>query len=561
MTLIGRSPDVLFESNVGMRTRDGLRLAADVYRPNAPGQFPTLLMRLPCGRDVASTPVYAHPTWYSRQGYVVVIQDVRGRGDSEGTFYPARTEAEDGYDAVEWAAALPFSDGNVGMYGFSYQGLVQLLAAAQQPPHLKAIVPAMAGTGMYDGWAYHGGCFALAFNLSWALQLATQEAWRNHDDQIAAALLDATADIHKLFGRLPIGDQPILELAPYYKDWVVHDTDDAYWQPSDVVRLWVDIHVPALHIGGWFDIFSDKPARNYRGMQQSAANKLVVGPWAHIPWSRYTAALDFGPDANGDPINELQVRWFDRWLKGIDNGVDREDPISLFATGVDHWCQLSTLENTDQRTLYLSSRGRANSLAGDGRLVSTQPSTEPADVYVYEPLVPTWVAGPQPFLPVLTLGPHDQRPVERFNNVLVYTTEPREQELEVCGRPKLHLWISSTAPDTDFIAKLVDVHPDGYAQLVCLAPLRARFRHSLAEPRPLVPNVPSQLEMPFPLVCHTFRPRHAIRLEIASSCFPLLDRNPNTGTSAWRASPTEFRTATQTVFHDAEHPSRIILPV
>src|SRR5262249_18319023 len=212
----------------------------------------------------------------------------------------------------------------------------------------------------------------------------------------------------------------------------------------------------------------------------------------------------------------------------------------------------STFRAADERTRWL---------ARDGRLVPTPPSTEPADAYVYEPLVPTWVAGPQPFLPVLTLGPHDQRPVERFNNVLVYTTEPREQELEVCGRPKLHLWISSTAPDTDFIAKLVDVHPDGYAQLVCLAPLRARFRHSLAEPRPLVPNVPSQFEMPFPLVCHTFRPRHAIRLEIASSCFPLLDRNPNTGTSAWRASPTEFRTATQTVFHDAEHPSRIILPV
>jgi uncharacterized protein len=561
MTL-SRSPDVLFEPNVAMRTRDGLRLSADIYRPNAPGQFPLLLMRLPYGRDVASTPVYAHPTWYARQGYVVVIQDVRGRGDSEGSFYPGRTEAEDGYDAVEWAAALPFSDGNVGMYGFSYQGLVQLLAAAQQPPHLKAIVPAMTGSGMYDGWAYHGGCFALAFNLSWALQLATQEAWRLHDDRAATELVEAAADIQKMFARLPIGNQPVLELAPYYQDWVVHETDDAYWQPYSVRRLWADITVPALHIGGWFDIFNDQPARNFEGMRQSAAiEKLVVGPWAHIPWSRFTAALDFGADASGDAINGLQVRWFDRWLKHIDNGIDRAEPISLFATGVDRWCQRRTLENPDRTTLYLSSRGRANSVAGDGRLVSTQPSTEPADLYVYEPLVPTWVAGPQPFLPVLALGPHDQRPVEKFNNVVVYTAEPQEQELEVCGRPMLHLWISSTAPDTDFIAKLVDVHPDGFAQLLCLAPLRARFRYSLTEPRLLDPGIPCQLEMVFPLMCHSFRPGHAIRLEIASSCFPLLDRNPNTGVSAWKAGPTEFRTATQTVLHDAEHPSRIVLPI
>jgi putative CocE/NonD family hydrolase len=553
---------VLFESNVGMHTGDGTRLSADIYRPNSPGRFPTLLMRLPYGRDVASTPVYAHPTWYARQGYVVVIQDVRGRGDSGGSFYPGRTEANDGYDAVEWAAALPFSDGNVGMYGFSYQALVQLLTAARQPPALKAIAPSMTGTGMYDGWAYHGGCFALAFNLTWALQLATQEAWRTCDDHAATTLLDAAADIQRLFARLPIGDQPALQVAPYYTDWVVHDTRDAYWQTFDVRQRWADIRVPALHVGGWFDIFNDGPALNYEGLRRSgAAQKLVVGPWAHIPWSRYNSALDFGPDATGAPINDLHVRWFDRWLKGIDNGVDREDPITLFSTGVDRWSQRSTLEMTGQRTLYLSSRGRANSLAGDGRLTSTPSGTEPADVYVYEPLLPTWFAGPQPLLPVIALGPHDQRSVERFNNVLVYTAEACAEELAVCGRPKLYLWISSTAPDTDFIAKLVDVHPDGFAQLVSLVPLRARFRHSLAEPRLLEANTPCQLEMVFPLVCHTFQPRHAIRLEIASSCFPLLDRNPNTGSPGWQASPTTFRTATQTVLHDAEQPSRLVLPV
>jgi putative CocE/NonD family hydrolase len=546
-----------------MHTDDGVRLSADIYRPNSPGQFPTLLMRLPYGRDVASTPVYAHPTLYARQGYVVVVQDVRGRGDSDGSFYPGRTEAQDGYDAVEWAAGLPFSDGNVGMYGFSYQGLVQLLTAARRPPALKAIVPAMTGTGMYDGWAYHGGCFALAFNLTWALQLATQEAWRTLDDRAATQLLDAAADVQRLFARLPVGDQPTLKLAPYYADWVVHDSDDAYWQTFDVRHRWADIRVPALHIGGWFDIFNDGPAQNYEGLRRpgAAAQKLVVGPWAHIPWSRYNSALDFGADANGSPINDLQVRWFDRWLKGIDNGVDREDPITLFSTGVDRWSQRSTLEHTERKTFYLSSRGRANSLAGAGRLVATPSDSEPADVYVYEPLVPTWFAGPQPLLPVIALGPHDQRPVERFNNVLVYTAEMCPEEVEVCGRPKLYLWISSTAPDTDFIAKLVDVHPDGFAQLVTLAPLRARFRHSLAEPRLLEAGTACKLEMIFPFVCHTFRPRHAIRLEIASSCFPLLDRNPNTGSPASQAGPTAFRTATQTVLHDAEHPSRIVLPV
>jgi putative CocE/NonD family hydrolase len=549
-----------------MRTRDGQRLAADIYRPNAPGQFPVLLMRLPYGREVASTPVYAHPIWYARQGYVVVVQDVRGRGLSEGTFYPGRHEAEDGYDAVEWAAGLPFSNGAVGMYGFSYQGMVQLLTASLQPPHLRAIAPAMAGTSLYDGWAYRGGCFALAFNLSWAVQLATHEAWRRKDAPHTSELLDAAADIGRLFARLPVGDQPVLArdgIAPYYADWVMHETYDAYWQPWSIRERWAEIRVPALHVGGWFDIFDDQPAHNFEGLQNvaHAPQKLVVGPWSHIPWTRLTGDLDFGPRANATEIDDLQVRWFDRSLKGVNNGVDREDPIALFATGVDEWRRLVTLKTDDQFTVYLSSGGRANSLGGDGRLLAEAPADEQPDVYVYEPLVPTWLPGPQPLLPVLALGPHDQRPAERFNSVLVYTSAPLRDGLEVRGRPRLDLWISSSARDTDFVAKLVDVRVDGFAQLVSLVPLRARFRESLSDTRLLEPGVPELLCMTFPLVCHTFQAGHAIRLELASSCFPLFDRNPNTGAPSWKVSPVEFRTATQTVLHDTNHPSRLVLQI
>jgi putative CocE/NonD family hydrolase len=285
----------------------------------------------------------------------------------------------------------------------------------------------------------------------------------------------------------------------------------------------------------------------------------VVGPWCHIPWTRFTGALDFGPLANAYDIDDVQVRWFDRWLKNIHNGVDEEDPITLFATGVDEWRQESSLEKEGRLTLYLSSGGRANSLGGDGRLVATPPGEELPDAYVYEPLVPSWLPGPQPLLPVVGLGPYDQRPAERFNNVLVYTAQPLEEGVEVRGWPTLHLWIASSAPDTDFVAKLVDVHPDGFAQLVSLVPLRARFRHSLSEPTPLEPNVAHELRLVFPLVCHTFRARHAIRLEIASSCFPLYDRNPNTGAPSFKVSPVEFRPATQTILHDPAHPSRLAL--
>jgi putative CocE/NonD family hydrolase len=192
--------------------------------------------------------------------------------------------------------------------------------------------------------------------------------------------------------------------------------------------------------------------------------------------------------------------------------------------------------------------------------VSATTATQPPDVYVYEPLVPTWFAGPQPLLPVIGLGPHDQRPAERFNNVLVYGSEPLIDPVCVQGVPRLRLWITSSAPDTDFVAKLVDVHPDGFAQLVSLVPLRARFRESRSDPKPLEPNVATELGMTFPLVCHTFQPRHAIRLEIASSCFPLFDRNPNTGGPAWKASPADFRPATQMVLHDRDHPSHLELP-
>ncbi|MDY7020441.1 MAG: CocE/NonD family hydrolase, partial [Cyanobacteriota bacterium] len=300
-----------------MVTRDGVRLDADIYRPEESGEFPVLLMRQPYGKTIASTVVYAHPIWYAQQGYIVVIQDVRGRGTSEGKFQLFATEVEDGEESVNWAANLPGSSGNVGMYGFSYQGMTQLYAASMRPKPLKTICPAMIARDLYADWAYEGGAFCLQANLGWAIQLATETA-RLQENEIAYQTLYKTSRNLPFFDSIPAYPEILKELAPdsFYHDWIQNNQYNSYWNTLSPDLETVDL--PMLHIGGWFDTY----LRGTLNFYQEIANRsqhpqhLIVGPWAHLPWARKVGAIDYGVSAN-TPIDQLQIRWFDQFLKGI----------------------------------------------------------------------------------------------------------------------------------------------------------------------------------------------------------------------------------------------------
>ena len=323
---------VLPKETVSMFTRDGVRLDADIYRPDASGTFPVLLMRQPYGRSIASTVVYAHPIWYASHGYIVVIQDVRGRGTSEGEFKLFAHEIADGFDTVNWASQLPGSNGNVGMYGFSYQGMTQLYAAVKNPPALKTICPAMIGYDLYTDWAYEGGAFCLQSNLSWAIQLATETARLQGDEKAYQSLYSASHNL-PLYDTIPASPEILKNLAPdsFYHQWLDHPKPDEYWEKLSPKNYFQTVDMPMLHIGGWFDTYLRGTLNLYKEMASRSGfpQHLIIGPWAHLPWGRKVGAVDYG-SAAANPIDEFQILWFDRFLKGIDNGLLDELPIYQF---------------------------------------------------------------------------------------------------------------------------------------------------------------------------------------------------------------------------------------
>ncbi|EAW33461.1 CocE/NonD family hydrolase, partial [Lyngbya sp. PCC 8106] len=312
-----------------MFTRDKVRLDADIYRPEQPGEFPVLLMRQPYGKTIASTVVYAHPTWYAQQGYIVVIQDVRGRGSSQGEFNLFSAEIADGEDSINWAANLQGSSGNVGMYGFSYQGMTQIYAASTRPTALKTICPAMIGFDLYADWAYEGGAFCLQANLGWAIQLAAETARIKGDKTVYQALYKASRNL-PFIDQIPAYPEILNQFAPdsFYHDWIEHNQADSYWKNQSPNLDNVDL--PMLHIGGWFDTYLRGTLNFYqeRVNQSQHPQHLIIGPWAHLPWGRKVGVIDYGIEAN-NPIDELQIRWFDYFLKGIDTGILEESPIAL----------------------------------------------------------------------------------------------------------------------------------------------------------------------------------------------------------------------------------------
>ena len=555
---------------VECRMRDGTNISTDVYMPAEGGPFPTLMTRSPYGKYSEAT-VLRH-IYQAQKGYAVVSQDVRGRFDSEGEFYPFITEATDGHDAVEWAASQPWSTGKIGMYGGSYLGFTQWQAAQGNSPHLAALVPEVAYSNLYHNWVYTGGAFQLGFDLSWGLAASARTHQRRY--------LWVPEEIHlnSSWWHLPLitSDEAMGRKSKLWRDWINHPSYDDYWRSmSPVDEHYSEIEVPAYSLAGWFDVFLQGALNNFMGMTEHGKTekarrhqKILVGPWIHFianreSW-RKTGDIDFGPNAVMN-LYEEENRWFDYWLKGIDNGVVDEPRVKLFVMGVNKWREADEwpLPETQYTPYYLHSEGNANSLFGDGVLSSAPPEEETPDEYVYDPEHPVMTIGgstccAEIFVPV-SMGPRDQRPNEYRPDVLVYQTPPLDRDIEVTGPVKLVLYASSSARDTDFTAKLVDVYPGGYAMNVAQGIQRARYRDSWEDPSLLEPGRVYEYTIDLWSTSNCFQKGHRILVEVTSSNFPQFDRNPNTGNTF--GQDAELQKANQKVFHDREHQSHILLPV
>jgi putative CocE/NonD family hydrolase len=573
---------VLVETDVPMQARDGVTLRADVYRPEASGRFPVLLSRLPYNKSLRQRP--GDIDYFVERGYVVIMQDTRGRFASDGAeYYPVIWEAQDGYDAVEWAAGQSWSDGNVGTMGQSYLGATQYLLAPTRPPHLKASFPVSAAADFHQCWVYHtGGAFELGWQIPYAILMARDSIARQdltntllptlERELLAAQTPFAQPLSEAAYRRLPLMDWADLlrPVARYLTDYLRHPEDGPYWWSINLERQHSNISVPMYHVTSWYDIFLRGGLAQFCGLREQAMTaaarthqKLLVGPWAHLfpytaPTSRGTGDIDFGEQARIQ-LHDTQLRWFDFWLKGRNTGILEEPPVTIFVMGDNVWRHEDAwpLTRTRYTPYYLHSQGSANSLRGDGGLSPVAPGAEPPDRFVYDPDNPVPTCGGNTL--IIPMGVQDQRQVEERQDVLVYTSEPLTTALEVTGPLSVQLYAASSAPDTDFTAKLADVRPDGYAQNLADGILRARYRESRLLPTLLTPGQVYKLSIDLWATSHVFLPGHRLRLDISSSNFPRFDRNLNTGED--QATSSRYQTAVQTIFHDQQRPSHILLPV
>jgi len=541
------------ERQVKIPMRDGINLTADIYRPSGVDiALPVLLMRLPYGRAIASTVTYAHPSWYAMQGYIVVIQDVRGCGTSEGEFYPFRNEYEDGYDTVTWCVEeLEGSNGRVGMYGFSYQGVTQFQAAVMQPKGLITICPAMATADFYHGWFYFGGAIALEFTLTWALQLVQNQAYFHKLEPQATNLYQSQQEISKLLHSVPLDRIEVLKsepLANFFFDWITNSQPhDSYWQELNPLSRFEQFDLPALHIAGWADIFIEATIAAYQQAKQvtNQPQFLIGSPWQHLPWQQQVGELDFG-EAAIPQIDRLQVDWFDYWLKGLDNGMMGRSPVQLFLMGENRWLDLQAWEREPEyQNFFLHEHGKLTAN------ISELPSAFP-DIYVYDPRIPN---------PSTSYGSYDQRDVHRRSDVLIYISSLITEDLRISGTAEFILFAATSAPDTDWAIKLLDIYPDGRQMLVTMGVLRAKFRTSFNAIEWIESEVALEYKIKLRPTCHSFKLGHRLGVAIASAAFPLIERHTNTSKNPSSCTASEFVEVTQQVYHSPEFPSHLKLPL
>ncbi len=530
-----------------VRMSDGVALAADVYLPSESGSYPTILIRTPYSKSQKE--IFAE--YFSQNGFAVVVQDVRGKWSSEGEMIPFVHEQKDGLETLAWIESQSWCNGNIGMWGASYLSYCALAVAAAAPTPLKAVFNI---SGWLNGEKINnpGGALHWMLILTWMLHEATQK-YRTLADY----------DIDELLEFIPLKDA----MASVGID------DPVFSNPDTLESARYDysaIQIPIFHIVGWYDFVYPAALTVYEKVKEAAPHfqKLMIGPWVHDQvWTTYTECgdEDFGVQAamGIEKLNQLAVRWFDRWLKDTDNGITLEPPVEVFHMGRNEWVRYRSWppENMTFHKWYIDSGGRANTRNGDGLLTESLPDNKNShDAFIFDPMDPVPTMGGANFhFFADILGVKNQRNIEERRDVLVYTSEPLRSPLDICGPVKAFIYAASDAQDTDFTAKLVEVRKDGYARNIVEGIIRASRRNSLDEQDLLIPGQIYELTIDMGATAIRIEKGHRLRLEISSSNFPKYDRNPNTGAISWEA--LRYETANQTVYHDADHPSHIVLPV
>jgi uncharacterized protein len=539
---------VIEELDVKVLMRDGIRLSTNIYRPDAPGQFPVLLMRSPYGNGGSGN---SEASMAVRRGYVVVLQDTRGRYESEGIFDAMQPEAADGYDTQEWVGKQPWCNGKIGTFGGSYVGFTQWMPAPMASRYLVTMFPEVTFSDLH-GVVYQNGAFFLDLFGPWSYEMSSP---------YNANLDSLMKQPDKILMHLPLIDQDKMLgwKIPFLRDWLSHPESDRYWERTSVGDNYSKIRASVYAIGGWYDILLKGTIDNYLKMtgpgiapEIRQKQKLMIGPWVHSMGNRKVGEMDFGETADLDDA-ELMLRWFDNQLKGTDNGISEEPPLKIFVMGENKWRFENEwpLARTDWQNYYFHSKGNANSSSGDGSLDMKSPSKEKTDKYNYDPANPVRTIG--------GMGPYDQQQVESRNDVLVYTTAPLKEDTEVTGPVNTIIYASSSARNTDFTAKLVDVYPNGRAMRICEGIIRADHRNPSEKPSLIEPGKIYQFNIDMWATSNLFRKGHCMRVEISSSNFPRFDRNLNTGN--YFATDTTVMKADQIIYHSSEYPSYIILPV
>lgn len=559
--------DVTVENLVAIKMRDGVTLFADVYRPDKPGKYPVLVSRTPYSTERAPS-AYASGVWFAQRGYVYVFQDVRGRHESEGRWEPFRDDINDGYDTIEWAAAQPWSNGKVGMDGGSYLGHVQWRAAQAKPPHLVCMVPRVASTSIYHNWITLNGGWRLSFNFGWGPVRQESRIMQNTGPHTMTGLHEINFDTLQWHLPLDTMQEKAGRHAKFYRDWIAHPDYDDYWKPLNAEEHFQEIGIPVYTMGGWFDIFSQGTLNGYVGMSTKGStdaarkgSRILIGPWGHGS-SRKFGDVDFGEHAHVDE-NAAALRFFDYWLKGKDDGLSKEPPVTLYVMGKGEWRQENEypLKRTEYRKMYFHSGGHANTARGDGQLSWDSPGAQSQpDRFRYDPMNPVPSLGGNNCCGTPTpAGPKDQNPLSARGDILAYTSPILDKDIEVTGPVKVVLHASSDAVDTDFVAKLIDVFPDGRALNVAEGIVRARYREGASKAKLMEPGKVYEFAIDMVGTSNAFLKGHRIRVDVTSSHFPEFDRNPNTGEPFGKHANTKV--ASQTVYHDGARASYVLLPV
>jgi putative CocE/NonD family hydrolase len=534
--------------HVRVAMRDGVRLCTNIFRPALQGRFPTVLQRTPYRKSAQVTPSIQA---FLDRGYAVVTQDVRGRYDSEGEFRQLVQEERDGADTITWITRQAWSDGKVAMFGGSYVGIAQWRAALSGHPALKAIAPAVSGGDEYfDRYYSRGGAFRLAHRLRWIA-----ENFKPPNRPVA--------DFQKMITFLPLKNADRFVAGRplnFYQEAMAHPSYDGYWRALSTLNRVSSVRAAALIEGGWYDGFLPSDIAMWKALRaQGRPARLIIGPWGHNQNPRMPEA-DFGP-SSVLPLRRMEADWFDAWLR--QSTPPAPSGVLYFLMGAGEWLESETWppEGVEAQEWFLVSEGSANSLAGDGRLTDKPAAEEFTDRYEYDPrkAVPTVGGATCCNFKLLPWGPLDQRPVEGRRDVLVYTTPPLREPLEVTGDVRAVLYVSSSAADTDFTAKLVAVEPDGPARILADGLTRLRYREGVERSVAYRTGTAVEVEIDLGPTAYRFSPGEAVRLEVSSSNFPKFDRNLNTGRLL--AAETQMRTARQAVYHGPDRPSRLILPV